>query len=111
MKAMKKLFNAFTLVQLAYCTGCVIVAICMCLYTAFYPVDFADLCFRTGVVFLLLCTIPWGLCGTAFNIVALCITDLKKSVWAIIWTVAAPISVVLGWFLAVCMFVAHSGGV
>ena len=107
MKAMKKLFNAFTLVQLVYCAGAVIAL-------AFLGLEMADITNFLGSVSItlaLICCIPWGLSGTVFNIVALCITDLKKSKRAVIWTVAAPILVALCWLVAAGVFVCWGQGV
>lgn len=96
MRALKKLFNAFTLVQLVYCTGAVIALAFLGLEKA----DITNFLSSVSIALALICCIPWGLYGTVFNIVVLCITDIKKSKRAVIWTVAAPILVVLCWLVA-----------
>ena len=107
-----KLFKAGTILQLIYCLLCLIVIICMHLYTAFYPTQFGEFCFKIGAVLTFVSTFnPLGLIGTIMNIVAYCTSDLKKSKKALIWVIASPVLIVLCWVVAVCFFVHHSGGV
>ena len=107
-----KLFKAGTILQLIYCLLCLIVIICMPLYTAFYPTQFGEFCFKIGAVLTFVSTFnPLGLIGTIMNIVAYCTSDLKKSKKALIWAIVSPVLIVLCWVVAVCFFVHHSGGV
>lgn len=60
-----KLFKAGTLQQTVYCFCCLIVVICMPVYTAFYTTAFGSLCFKVGAVLTLVSTFnPIGLIGT-----------------------------------------------
>ena len=107
-----KLFKAGTIQQIVYCFCCLIVVICMPIYTAFYTTDFGVFCFKVGAILTLVSTFnPIGLLGTIMNFVGCFSTDLKKSTKHLIWTVVSPIVVVCFWLLAVCFFVHHSGGV
>ena len=107
-----KLFKAGTLLQLIYCVPCIIVIICMSLYTAFYTAQFGEFCLKIGAVLTVVSTFnPLGLIGTIMNIVSCCTSDLKKSKKALIWVIISPVLIVLCWVVAVCFFVYHSGGV
>ena len=107
-----KLFKAGTILQLIYCLLCLIVIICMPLYTAFYTTQFGEVCFKIGAVLTFVSTFnPLGLIGTIMNIVSCCTSDLKKSKKALIWVIVSPVLIVLFWVVAVCFFVHHSGGV
>ena len=107
-----KLFKAGTLQQIVYCFCCLIVVICMPLYTAFYMTAFGSLCFKIGAGLTLLSTFnPIGLIGTIMNFIGCFSTDLKKSKKHLIWTIVSPVVIVCSWVLAVLFFVHHSGGV
>ena len=107
-----KLFKAGTILQLIYCFCCLVVAICMPLYTAFYTTKFGDICFGIGAILTFVSTInPMGLVGAIINFSACFSSDLKKSKKILIWTILSPVLIVLFWMLAVCFFVYHSGGV
>ena len=117
MKARKemiymKLFKSGTILQLIYCSCCLLVVICMPLYTAFYTTTFGKICFRMGAILTFVSTFnPMGLIGTVCNFIACFFSDLKKSKKILIWTIISPAVIVLFWVLAVCFFVYHSGGV
>ena len=107
-----KLFKTGTILQLIYCFCCLLVVICMPLYTAFYTTTFGEICFRIGVILTLGSTFnPMALIGTIINFIACFSSDLKKSKKILIWTIISPALIVLFWVLAVCFFVHHSGGV
>jgi len=107
-----KLFKVGTALQMIYCFCCLLVAICMPLYTAFYTTTFGKICFRIGEILTLVSTFnPMGLIGTIINFIACFSSDLKKSKKILIWTIISPALIVLFWLLAVCFFVHHSGGV
>ena len=107
-----KLFKVGTILQLIYCFCCLLVVICMPLYTAFYTTTFGEICFRIGAILTLGSTFnPMGLIGTIINFIACFSSDLKKSKKILIWTIISPALIVLFWVLAVCFFVHHSGGV
>ena len=109
-----KLFKMGTILQLIYCFCCLLVVICMPLYTAFYTTTFGEICFRIGVILTLGSTFnPMALIGTIINFIACFSSDLKKSkkILILIWTIISPALIVLFWVLAVCFFVHHSGGV
>ncbi len=107
-----KIFKVGTILQLLYCFLCLIVVICMPLYTAFYTTHFGEVCFKIGAVLTFVSTFnPIGLIGTIMNIVACCTSSLKKSKKVLTWVIVSPILIVLCWVVAVCFFVHHSGGV
>ena len=107
-----KLFKEGTILQLIYCFCCLLVVICMPLYTAFYTTTFGEICFRIGASLTFVSTLnPMGLIGTIINFFACFSSDLKKSKKILIWTIISPALIVLFWVLAVCFFVHHSGGV
>ena len=107
-----KAFKVGTVLQLTYCLLCMIVVICMPLYTAFYATQFGKICFKAGALLTFASTVnPIGLIGTIVNIAAYGTTDLKKSRKALVWVIASPILMGLCWLTAVCVFVYHSGGV
>jgi len=107
-----KLFKMGTILQLIYCFCCLLVVICMPLYTAFYPTTFGEICFRIGAILTFVSTFnPMGLIGTIIKFIACFSFDLKKSKKILIWTIISPALIVLFWVLAVCFFVRHSGGV
>ncbi len=117
MKARKemiymKLFKVGTILQLIYCFCCLLVVICMPLYTAFYTTAFGKICFRIGEILTFVSTFNrMGLIGTIINFIKCFSTNLKISKKVLIWTIASPFLIVLFWVLAVCFFVHHSGGV
>ena len=107
-----KLFKVGTILQLIYCFCCLLVVICMPLYTAFYTTTFGEICFRIGEILTIVSTFnPMGLIGTIITFIAWFSSDLKKSKKILIWTIISPALIVLFWVLAVCFFVHHSGGV
>ena len=107
-----KLFKAGTIQQIIYCACCLIVVICMPVYTAFYTTAFGSFCFKAGAVLTLVSTFnPIGLIGTIMTFIGCFSTELKKSKIYLIWTIVSPIVIVCSWVLAVCSFVHHSGGV
>ena len=107
-----KLFKVGTILQLIYCFCCLLVVICMPLYTAFYTTTFGEICFRIGEILTFVSTFnPMGLIGTIIIFIACFSSDLKKSKKILIWTIISPALIVLFWVLAVCFFVHHSGGV
>lgn len=84
----------------------------MPLYTAFYPTQFGEICFAIGAILTFVSTfIPLGLIGTIVNIVACCISNIKKSKKALIWVIISPALIILCWVIAMYSFVLHSGGV
>ena len=107
-----KLFKAGTIQQIIYCACCLIVVICMPIYTAFYATTFGSLCFNVGAILTFVSTFnPIGLIGTIMTFIGCFYTDLKQSKRCVIWTIVSPITVVCSWLLAVCFFVHHCGGV
>ena len=75
-----KLFKVGTILQLIYCFCCLLVVICMPLYTAFYTTTFGEICFRIGAILTFVSTFnPMGLIGTIIKFIACFSTDLKKS--------------------------------
>ena len=107
-----KLFKAGTLQQIVYCFCCLIVVICMPVYTAFYTTAFGSLCFKVGAVLTLVSTFnPIGLIGTIMTFIGCFSTDLKESKKHLIWTIVSPVAVICFWLLAVYFFVRHGGGV
>ena len=107
-----KLFKAGTILQLIYCFCCLLVIVCMPIYSAFYMTTFGKICLRIGATLTIFSTLnPMGLIGTVINFVACFSSDLKKSKKILIWTIISPALIVLFWFLAVCFFVQHSGGI
>ena len=107
-----KLFKLGTILQLIYCLLCLIVLICMPLYTVFYTTQFGGICFKIGAFLTFVSTFnPIGLIGTIMNIVGCSSSDLKGSKKAVAWAIASPVLVVACWIVAVCLFVQHSGGV
>ncbi len=116
-KYVKKIFNVCAILQCLYCLGCIIVMICMPLYTAFYPSEFSDICFGIGAVMNLIsflnpvALICWIIILIAFCIDHKVIRNKKVKIVMIIWLVLSPILSVLCWIGSVCSFVAHSGGV
>ncbi len=107
-----KLFRIGTILQLIYCLLCLLVIVCMPLYTAFHPTDFAIICFKIGAFLTFISTLnPMGILGTIINFIACFSADSKRSRKVLIWTIASPILLALSWVLAVCCFVGHSGGV
>ena len=107
-----KLFKAGTVLQIIYLFSCMIVVVCMPLYTAFYPTAFGLFCFRVGAVLTFVSTFnPMGLIGTVINIIACSTYNLKESKKHLVWTNVSPVLIILSWVLAVCFFVHHSGGV
>ena len=107
-----KLFKAGTIQQIIYCACCLIVLICMPVYTAFYTTALGSFCFKVGAILTFVSTFnPIGLIGTIMNFIGCFSTNLKESKKHLIWTIASPIIVVCFWLLAVRCFVYHSGGV
>ena len=107
-----KLFKMGTILQIIYLVCCMIVVVCMPLYTAFYTTTFGLLCFRIGAVLTFISTFnPIGLIGTVINIIAYSTSNLKKSKKHLAWTIVSPVLIIISWVLAVCFFVYHSGGV
>ena len=106
------LFKAGTTLQLIYCFGCLVVVICMPLYSVFDTTTFGIICFGTGSILTFISTFnPMGLIGTILNFVACFSSNLKKSKKILIWTIISPILIVLFWVLAACFLVHYSGGV
>ena len=111
MKYMK-LFKAGTLLQLIYCFCCLLVLVCMPLYTAFFTTTFGEICFKIGSILTLVSTFnPMGLIGTILDFFACFYLGLKKSKKILIWTIISPALIVLLWVLAGVVFVINSGGV
>ena len=107
-----KLFKVGTFLQIIYLFCCMIVVVCMPLYTALYTTAFGLFCFRIGAVLTFVSTFnPMGLIGTVINIIACSTSNLKGSKKHLVWTIASPVLIILSWVLAVCFFVHHSGGV
>ena len=107
-----KVFKISVLVQLLYCLGCLIVVICMPLYTAFYPTAFGDICFKIGAVFNAISMAnPLGFVGNVCAYIVFFTTDMKKSNKALAWIIVSPFLMVLCWYLSITFFVKHSGGV
>ena len=106
------IFKISVLLQLLYCLGCLIVVICMPLYTAFYPTAFGDICFKIGAVFTAISTFnPLGIAGTVCAYIVFFMTDMKKSNKALVWIIVSPLLIALCWYLSITFFVKHSGGV
>ena len=102
-----KLFKFGTILQIIYFACCLLVVICMPLYSAFYTTSFGLICFRIGAVLTFLSTVnPIGLIGSVLNIIA-CAKSKKHLIWTIISLALIPVS----WITAVCFFVHYSGGV
>lgn len=107
-----KLFKVGTILQVIYCSCCLIEVACMPLYTAFYTTKFGSICFTIGVIFILVSTFnPIGLIGTILNIIACFHIELKNNKKYLIWTIVSPFIIILSYILACCFFVYHSGGV
>lgn len=107
-----KVFKISSITQLLYCLGCVIVMICMPLYTIFFPTAFSMACLDIATTFTLVSTFnPLGLICSVLNIILYFTTELKKSKKALVWIIAAPILMIACWIFAVCSLVYHSGGV
>ena len=107
-----KLFKVGTALQILYCFCCLIVVICMPLYTAFYTTIFGKICFRIGAVLTFISTFnPIGLIGTIMSLIGCFSTDLKRSNKHLALSGILPILIICFWVLAMCFFVHHSGGV
>lgn len=107
-----KLFKIGTILQLIYCFCCLVVVICMPLYTAFYNTSFGKICLGIGAILIMISTFnPMGLIETVINLIVCFTSGLKKSKKILIWTIASPALIALSWILAVSFFVKHSGGV
>ena len=107
-----KLFKAGTVLQMIYLCSCLIVVACMPLYRAFYETTFGLLCLRIGGLLLFISTFnPMGLVGTVMNVVACFVYKQEVSVKHVVWSVIAPVLLILSWLLAACFLVLCSGGV
>ncbi|MBQ7357617.1 MAG: hypothetical protein IJW65_02655 [Clostridia bacterium] len=107
-----KVFKISTALQLLYCLACLVLALWMPLYSAYYTTDFGRICLKVGgVLFLISGFNPMGLICSAVNLVVFCSTDLKKSKKALAWVITAPILIVLCWVLAITSYISHTGGV
>lgn len=97
-----------------YLAGCMFSALCMNLYTAFYPAPFSGICFKAGAMLFFLSTFnPTGIVCAIVNLVsgAEHSKDGVLSLPVRIWIYSGPALVVLGWLLCTAAFVHHSGGV
>lgn len=88
----------------------------MPLYTAYYPSDFARVCFEIGVIMTLLSAInPIGIICAVTNLVSYIDhrkdADHKPSSKILLWVIVGPILTTLFWCLSIFFFVSHSGGV
>lgn len=112
---MNKAMKAATALQILYCIGCVIVLVCMPLYTALYPTAFGEVCFRIGGTLALLSAInPMGLICAIINGVGYyrnraALSDERKRNGIYVWVAAGPMLTTLLWYLSICSFVHHSG--
>ena len=116
-KYVKKTFNICAILQCLYYLGCIIVMICMPLYTIYYPSAFSEVCFKIGVIFIFASTFN-PICFLSFIclLIVYCIDHYlikkkKTKVLMIVWLVISPVLHIMCWIFAVGAFVAHSGGV
>ncbi len=116
-KFVKKTFNICGILQCLYYLGCIIVMICMPLYTAFYLSAFSELCVTIGAVMTMVSTFnPVGLLAwicilITFSFDHAVVRSKKIKTAMIIWLVLSPILQLLCWIGAVGSFVTHTGGV
>lgn len=109
---MKRLFKIGAVFQIIYCLCCLIGAICMPLYSAFYTTTFGEICFKIGATITFISTFnPVGLIGIILSCIGFWGSELKKYAKYTIATIALPLFVPLSWIMAVCFFVHYSGGV
>ena len=113
--AVSKAMKAATVLQILYCVGCVIVLVCMPLYTAFYPTAFGEVCFRIGATLALFSALnPLGLICAIVNGVGYYrnrteISDERKKNSIYIWVAVGPILTSVLWYLSLCSYIYHSG--
>ena len=104
-----------TCLQLIYCFFCTLAIVCMNLYTACYPTQFSNVCFKIGVVITILCALnPIGILCGIWQIVKYAKRSEKDDAdhsKQIAWVIIGPILTTLAWYLAIASFVTHSGGV
>ena len=103
-----------TWLQIIYCICCVMVVICMNLYTVYYRTEFSDILFRIGSTLNFLCALsPLGIICAIWN--ELKYISKKKSGEAngklFAWVIIGPIATTFAWLISICSFVHHSGGV
>ncbi len=115
---MKKVFKLSCGIQALYCLGCMVVMVCMPLYSAFYQTEFGMVCFRIGAAMTLISFLnPMGLICTVFNLtlyLAMKCTQAvgKQEGWKMLAAVIVGLVLtVLCWYFAIVSFVYYSGGV
>lgn len=96
-KYVKKTFNVCAVLQCLYYIGCIIVTICMPLYTAFYPSVFSELCIGIGAVMTAVSTfnplesLAWICILITFSFDHAVVRSKKIKTAMIIWLVLSPI--------------------
>lgn len=107
-----KTFKIATVLQIAYCVGCLIAVACLSLYDAFYPTAFSEICWKIGLPLTLISVLnPMGLVGSVITCVQYVSPTMKKSKKTLAWVIAAPILIVLLWLLAFSFLCYYTGGV
>ena len=116
-KFVKMIFNVCAILQCSYYLGCIIVMICMPLYTVFYPSLFSEFCVYIGAIFTAISTFnPIGILCFICLLITYCIDnylikDKKTRIKMLVWIIISPLFHILCWMLAVGSFVTHTGGV
>ncbi len=104
-----KLFKTSVILQIIYCTCCMLVCVCMPLYHEFYTTPFGDICFKIGATLTLVSTFnPMGLFGVIISWFSFFNSRSKKELFGSLFS---PLIIAISWILSVCFFVGYSGGV
>lgn len=110
---MKKL-SLPTWLQIIYFLLCVMLVICMSLYTACFDTEVGEICFMVGEFLFLLCAMnPIGIICCIWNIyryVAIGRYGEAKHKH-LLWVIIGPVLTTIAWLLSVITFVYHTGGV
>lgn len=107
-----RLFKTGVILQCIYFLCCLIVVVCMPLYSMFHTTIFGKICFRIGGIFIALSTInPCGIIGAIMSACGCGRADLKGRKPYVAAAIVLPLLIPLSWLGAVCVFVYCSGGV
>ena len=116
-KNLKKTFNICAILQCLYCLGCIIGMIGWHFYCAFYPSEFAELCFRIGITMNIYSSLsPVGLISWMLILVVFCggrslVENKRIKTCMIVWLAASFVITVLCWLGAVKTFMIQVSGV
>ena len=110
----KKLMRSSLILQGVYTAGCILDIILCLFYQASYKTSFGRQCaylaLHLTVILLLVPALPLSLIWNIRATPPRQAEDTRRGCW-MAWTIASPLFYILCWTVAMCVFVAATGGV